>query len=390
MIPRDTVSQKTTVYGKVSRNIFLYHPKQPVFSIQWKFPGNGGINLRAELFVGLSILEFSLDSSRFNFVGFELSIFKSVTQLFIKINKMTLRTFEEIDSAIERALSIDYIKLGKFNCYLHSHKRENTNAERIGVYLFLQLRSFEDGSTLKDLSEKTFTSFLNEVSDDNFSEFIREYLKFIEFTLGLKNHHIRICSDNYTLKYPEVDKHSNNTKPIIDHLKSTKECKVDKGWFIFTNAVQYFSEVSFAPNPFNSVKDEDFIRYTDKSGTVVNKSVTHGDIVLLNNEDMNSRAVFDGQGRSVYIIVSNRKVKKNLLTNQNQLTDKEISHLWRLCIETSKLKLPKDETDTFLDIRINTGTFQNIRSIHFKVFMEEALFKDIWSSSNVYQALIQE
>ena len=97
-----------------------------------------------------------------------------------------------------------------------------------------------------------------------------------------------------------------------------------------------------APDSLSTLKDEDMLTYEDKSGRVISRGVTVKDTVVLEDEQTKARVVLDAQGRTFFVIISTRRKEGTgeAISTQNELSDKELVGMWRLCIRASRLTGP--------------------------------------------------
>ena len=81
------------------------------------------------------------------------------------------------------------------------------------------------------------------------------------------------------------------------------------------------------------------------------------------------------------------------MRRQSELSDEQLKDLWRTALDVVEQRHRAEgdaAQDLFVDIRINSGSFQNIAHLHLKVWMDEPLFVAHWSTDTVYQKLVGE
>ena len=100
------------------------------------------------------------------------------------------------------------------------------------------------------------------------------------------------------------------------------------------------------------------------------------------------RCFLDAQGRAMYVVTRQQFVRR-----QSELSDEQLQTLWRTALDVVEQQHRAEggtAPDLFVDIRINSGSFQNIAHLHLKVWMHEPLFEAHWSTNAVYEKLIGE
>lgn len=134
------------------------------------------------------------------------------------------------------------------------------------------------------------------------------------------------------------------------------------------------------------------VAYIDGDGKTIRPQGTSAKDLLV-AETPRTRCFLDAQGRPMYVVTLRHFVRR-----QRELDDEELHELWVAGLEAiSKfhgraLKPPTAQSstsqqlmDSFRDLRLNAGLYQNLAHLHLKIWMEEADFLEHWQSSPSYQ-----
>lgn len=298
----------------------------------------------------------------------------------------------DLHEKLTKELAKEEIQLGNITCYFHGYIDDDMcdeNTFNMKIYIQTKSVSLEGKDVI--LEKKSFSQIADILPDEEVTLFMRDLVLFIEKNLECIDYHLRVCcGGNYLAKH-EGRKHNFYEQNLFDYLATEKglELGTDPVWYVaaakyIDRSKAWFSE---APDTLSTLKDEYELTFKDKTGTEFKNNVTVKDIVLIDDTENNLRAVFDGQGRPSYVVITRRRIGTEPVSNQNDLSDMEVAKMWKLAVEVSRLNTTENDVDHFLDIRINAGCFKNIKSIHYKVFMDETLFNKIWKDNEVYQKL---
>ncbi|CAK8995808.1 unnamed protein product [Durusdinium trenchii] len=212
-------------------------------------------------------------------------------------------------------------------------------------------------------------SFLKLIRSEpsSFIGFLRETLRVIEEVEGHENYNLRITAGSLPLRGLEPP------AELVEDL-----ARAGFSVSIFADAAR-----KREPADADTLLDLDAaIDYQDASGRHVRLPITSGDITLKRGE--HTRCALDAQGRPVLVVVLERFVRF-----QRDCSDAELLELWTLALNVIEESSGPQEGDPFVDMRLNAGTFQNIRHLHLKVWLNRKLFESTWAAHPAYKVLAQ-
>lgn len=215
----------------------------------------------------------------------------------------------------------------------------------------------------------SFGSFLTS-SPKLFVNFMRGVINFVEKEQNLKDYHLCVVRTNGCKPNKQQD-------IVMD--ESFKAAAVACGFYVFVAANS--SRTGQPPDAMTGLGLDEPLRYTDRKGKEINIGLTQRELTVW--EDGVCRASLDAQAREMYVVCMVRHV-----TRQNDLSDDELYSLWLTATKVvAKYHTGDTNTDTFQDMRLNAGSFQNVLHLHLKVWIDKELFGKVWESNKTYVAL---
>ncbi|CAE7453967.1 unnamed protein product [Symbiodinium sp. CCMP2592] len=222
-------------------------------------------------------------------------------------------------------------------------------------------------------------SFANLVRNkEAFVSFMRQVLHLIEKVEGHRSYHLRVSAGSE----PSTGsgRRGGFLPPLSDQLAAHIR-QAGFSVFVFTD-----SDRKREPSDADNLLSLDaLVDYTDASGRQVRLPITSRDITL--RAGAFTRCVLDAQGRPILVVVPNRCVQF-----QSECSDDELAELWSLALDVIDDQWGQkavQDVDQFESIRLNAGSFQNVRHLHLKVWMSGPSFQAKWASHPGYQVLAE-
>eukprot|EP00924_Labyrinthula_sp_SR-Ha-C_P004597 snap_masked-scaffold_1-processed-gene-5.23-mRNA-1 protein AED:1.00 eAED:1.00 QI:0/-1/0/0/-1/1/1/0/264 len=222
----------------------------------------------------------------------------------------------------------------------------------------------------------SFSSYFLKTEKDQTIAFFRSIFQFLKQEKNCRDYHFAIRPKSY------ADYAKNRKTRRSFGSMNPKELGIDLTWSIFLMAKTFESEQKREedqpPDALKNVCDSDLVSFMDKSGRLIKKNVTYGELVVESDFNNSTRVVLDAQGRDVYVVVSTRKEVYTVF----DLGDEEFYSCLKLIADISG-----ENDDVFQEVKLNCGAFQNIRSLHFKVWMPSNIFRTQNSNNVAFQKL---
>lgn len=221
------------------------------------------------------------------------------------------------------------------------------------------------------------------VRSDRLCPFLREVLAAIEVDACMSSYHLRVVpAASFDLA---PDHRCFNRRKKIEIDAEMRTLADAAGFYIFVTGDS--ARKGEPPDDMHAIPFEKPLAFTDKSGKTVTLTVSAKDLCV-SDDGKAFRCFLDAQGRAMYVVTRQQFVRR-----QSELSDEQLQTLWRTALDVVEQQHRAEggtAPDLFVDIRINSGSFQNIAHLHLKVWMHEPLFEAHWSTNAVYEKLIGE
>lgn len=209
-------------------------------------------------------------------------------------------------------------------------------------------------------------SFVNLVRNrEAFVSFMRQVLHLIEKVEGHQSYHLRVSAGS------EPSTGSGRGGRFLPPLSDQLAAHIRQaGFSVFVFADS--DRKREPPDADNLLSLDALVDYMDASGRQVQLPITSRDITL--RAGAFTRCVLDAQGRPILVVVPNRCVQF-----QSECSDDELAELWSLALDVIDDQRGQKDGDQFESMRLNAGSFQNIRHLHLKVWMSGHSFRAKWA-----------